>query len=47
MKEMLLEHFSNRDKYCQFYVTNTKTFLESLNILNYNFVLPYSTTETS
>lgn len=47
MREMLLEHFSNSDKYCQFYATNIKTFLESLNIANDSFLLPYSTTETS
>lgn len=47
MREMLPEHFSNSDIYCQFFATDIKTFLECLNILNDNFMLPYSTTETS
>lgn len=47
MREMLLEHFSKSKKYCQFYAINIKTFLESLNILNDNFMLPYSINENS
>lgn len=46
MREALLKYFSNSDKYFQFYATNVKTSLESLNVLSDNFVLLYSTTET-
>lgn len=43
MKEKLLQHLHKSGKYWEFYATNIKTLLESLNIAYDNFLLPYST----